>query len=51
MALSLGEGQEGWGGGAAAWAGAKMNELLLERSLEIGGVATGSDAGIRAGGL
>ena len=42
----------GWGGGgAAAWAGAKMNELLLEQSLEIGGVATGSDAGIRAGGL
>lgn len=33
------------------WAGAKMNELLLERSLEMEGVATGSDAGIRAGGL
>lgn len=32
-----------------------MNELLLEpgnrRSLEIGGVATGSDAETRAGGL
>lgn len=33
------------------WVEAKMNELLLERSLEIGGVATDSDAGIRAGGL
>lgn len=33
------------------WAGAKMNELLLEPSLEIGGVATGSDARARAGGL
>lgn len=33
------------------WAGAKMNEQLLEPSLEIGGVATGSDARARAGGL
>lgn len=52
LALSLGGGPGvAGGGGAAAWAGAKMNELLLERSLEIGGVATVSDAGIRAGGL
>lgn len=50
LALSLGEGQKEEGG-AAVRAGAKMNELLLERSLEIGGVATGSDAETRAGGL
>lgn len=36
LALSLGGGPGCRGGGAAAWAGAKMNELLLERSLEIG---------------
>lgn len=51
LALSLGRARRGWSGGAAARVGAKMNELLLELSLEIGGVATGSDAEIRAGGL
>lgn len=50
LALSLGEGRRG-GSGGAVWAVAKMNELLLERSLEIEGVARGSDARIRAGGL
>lgn len=50
MALSLGEGQKEELG-AAAGAAARVNEPLLERSLEIGGVATGSDAGTRAGGL
>lgn len=50
LALSLGRDQRG-GEGAVVWAGAKMNELLLEPSLEIGGVATGSDARARAGGL
>lgn len=51
LALSLGRGQRGGEEGAVVWAGAKMNELLLEPSLEIGGVATGSDARARAGGL
>lgn len=51
LALSLGRARRGCGGGAAVWAETKMNELLLELSLEIGGVATGSDAENRAGGL
>lgn len=46
-----GEGPKAEGEGAVVWAEAKMNEPLREPSLEIGEVATGSDAGPRAGGL